>query len=125
MTVRLPRFRVSGEAAVEEALKGGLGVTDLFDRSRADLRLMTDKEGIVLSSVAHRWVNAAAVQYCSSSNNSSNNNRSRRGNSNNSKLPISVFVFFKAFSYIDSFPIIATCKSVNVFMYSTSSLHFR
>ena len=79
MTVRLPRFRVSGEAAVEEALKGGLGVTDLFDRSRADLRLMTDKEGIVLSSVAHRWVNAAAVQYCSNNNNSSNNNnRSRK-----------------------------------------------
>ena len=54
MNVRLPRFRISGEARVEEALRDGLGVTDLFDSRKADLRLMTDKEDIVLSSIKHK-----------------------------------------------------------------------
>ncbi len=56
MNVRLPRFRVDGEARMEDAIRDGLGVTDLFDPKKADLRLMTDKEDIVLSSISHKYV---------------------------------------------------------------------
>ncbi len=55
VNVRLPHFKVDGEARMEDAIGDGLGVTDLFPK-KADLRLMTDKEDIVLSSISHKYV---------------------------------------------------------------------
>ncbi len=54
MNVRLPRFRVSGEANLSAAVRDGLGVKDLFDPRKADLRLMTDKEHVVLTDIKHK-----------------------------------------------------------------------
>jgi len=54
VNIRLPRFRASSSVRVEDALRR-LGVEDLFDANKADLRLMIgDDEQISLSAIAHK-----------------------------------------------------------------------
>lgn len=54
VNVRLPRFRVASEADVGGALRN-LGVTDIFDPDRSDLKLMApEATDLHISSIAHK-----------------------------------------------------------------------
>eukprot|EP00095_Tigriopus_kingsejongensis_P008549 maker-scaffold989_size72935-snap-gene-0.9 protein:Tk08549 transcript:maker-scaffold989_size72935-snap-gene-0.9-mRNA-1 annotation:"hypothetical protein DAPPUDRAFT_51792" len=55
VNVRLPKFKLSGEVNLQDALEG-LGLEDIFHPANSDLSLMAPKDKLHLSSIAHKSV---------------------------------------------------------------------
>ena len=53
MNVRLPRFRMSSDINVNEALES-LGLTDVFNPEKADLSLMAPSGDLSLTTIKHK-----------------------------------------------------------------------
>ena len=55
VNLRLPRFRIGSDigSGIADALKA-IGLTDVFDENKSDLTLMSPKDGLSLTSIAHR-----------------------------------------------------------------------
>ena len=55
VNLRLPRFRIGSDvgSVIEDSLKA-IGLTDVFDEDNSDLTLMSPKDSLSLTSIAHR-----------------------------------------------------------------------
>lgn len=53
VNVRLPRFKISSDVQVVDALKS-IGLQDIFDPDKSDLSLMAPADQVYLSSIAHK-----------------------------------------------------------------------